>query len=237
METKQSIRRNQLKFSVAMPIILASAACSASLAGQTGTPVEIVLAGETRPAASNIPSQTPTSISFATPLPTAENELLRNPDFESGIAGWDIRYGEFLHSSERSHTGLGSGRLITSTADARGDYSGLVGQCVSLTTITSSADGEGNLVLEVAVYVDAAGGGSFIDLAGVFTDADNCRGAQVGTFSLPAPDQGSGWVLIEGEIDVPPDAASLDLLISCSGVDPNSNILIDDAHLSPRHAQ
>jgi hypothetical protein len=175
----------------------------------------------------------PTSREYPTLMPTAENEMLQNPNFEGGVDGWEARFGEFIQSTGASYTGMGSGRLITSTVDARGDYSGLIAQCVTLATDAGTITGSGAAQLEVAIYINASGGGLFINLAGVFAEGEQCQGAQMGTFSLSLPESGDGWALIEGVIDVPPGSQSLDLLISCSGSGPDSSILVDDGHLAP----
>jgi hypothetical protein len=172
---------------------------------------------------------TPTLRTIPTVLPTPEGQLLRNANFENGVSGWEPRIGDFLHSTDESHSGEGSGRLVTNEMDARGDYSALVGQCVPLTE-GSTAAGEGGLV--VAMYINSSQGGSFISLSGVFTDDEQCRGSHVGTFSIPV-DQGTDWMVVLGEIEIPEGAGSLDFLISCGGDDPDAGILVDDVHLTP----
>lgn len=162
----------------------------------------------------------------------SENELLRNPHFEGGVDGWDVRFGDCIQSTDASHTRLASGRLITSEVDVRGDYSALVAQCVPLSIDAAAVAADGYVRLEVAIYVNASGGGTYISLSGVLSTGEQCQGAQVGAFTIQAPENSGGWMLIEGEIDVPPEANSLDLLILCSGSGPNASILVDDIHLA-----
>jgi hypothetical protein len=162
--------------------------------------------------------------SLSTVLPAPDGQLLQNTDFESSAQGWEARYGEFIHTTYESNTGMGSGKLITSSMDARGDYTGLVGQCVPLTS--------GAAQLEIKVHINASSGGSYINVSGVYTDDEQCRGTHVGSFSVTV-EEGDGWLVIHEVVDVPDGANSLDFLISCAGASPDTSILVDDVHLSP----
>lgn len=210
-------------------------ACSRSPMNTQETPAQAISTNEILTNTSQPSTDQPTSTtrSYPTLMPISENEMLRNPHFEGGIDGWDVRFGSFIQSTDASHTGLASGRLITSEVDVRGDYSALVAQCVPMPTDVAALAADGYVRFEVAIYVNATDGGTYISLSGVLSAGEQCRGDQVGTFAMQPPENSDGWMLIEGVIDVPPGAHSLDLLISCSGSGPDSSILLDDVHLAP----
>ncbi len=226
--------RIHLEVFIAIILLGMEVACIPNLNGTDASTTELQTSEEPIPGATETIEFTasPTLRAIVPILAPPDGQLLRNADFESGTGNWDTRFGDFLPTIENSYTGMGSGRLITSSLDARGDYTALVGQCVPLGNEREVTGESGTAHLQLSVYINTSAGGTYISLSGVFTDDDRCRGAQVGTFSIPV-DPGEGWIAAGGVINVPAGAGSLDLLISCSGDGPDASILVDDVHLSP----